>query len=53
MPDITYRESEIVAKLEVTRAYPSNGMALVGRPIARMIDSGEYHAILLLIKRVA
>jgi len=49
MPDIIFKESEIISKQEVTTAYNTTGLAYVGRSTAGMIRKGT-KAILILIE---
>ncbi|NOQ47560.1 MAG: hypothetical protein GQ576_00155 [Methanococcoides sp.] len=51
MPDITFRESEIVIKQKVKTVSTGSGNAYVGRPTSKMIASGEYDAVLILTKK--
>ena len=50
MPDITFKESEIISKQEVTTAYNTTGLAYVGRSTADLIRKGKAKAILILIE---
>lgn len=47
MPELIFRESEIISKQEVTTAY-DNGNAYIGRATADMIKTGKVKATLIL-----
>jgi len=51
MPDLIYRESEIIIKQKVKTVSIGSGNAYVGRPTAKMIASGEYDAVIILSKK--